>query len=324
MTSFLFTQHSSFGIVDGCNIEKVAANKWTLQLWMSGADESPLREESDPWLGSPDPACVDSLVACSSITPDVRATISVWSRGAPWLNPLTEEASSVPVDSSASLGSRKARRNVWVCAVIVLLGMLGAAILLAYVAFVPSQKHFSPPPSPTRTIAPEPAIPPSPTTNLAPGTTTAVPAYLLYEPGALVLVNECTTESTVYFTRTMPNAVAEVGQREMNSTQYVMVVPGKHWDDFIAADFRLGESIFATNFAVNRDYGQVFYSISTRNGFNVPVEVAPMREGATRDGCPVLRCDAHDCEGRVHVQFDCNWIERLQVTFCPSSSLFIS
>ncbi|ETW00983.1 hypothetical protein H310_06626 [Aphanomyces invadans] len=284
---------------------------------MSG-NELQVRDDCDPdgWLISPAPACVDSLVACSSITPDVRATFTVWSNTTPWLHPLSEETAPASVDSSTTLGRRRVRHSIWICgAIVFMVGILGAAIFVVKVALNSTERKQSPSTTPAIVSTSQPILPlepPSPST-------TAAPVNQLGEPGALVFLNECTPESTVYFTRTLPNSPSEVSCRDLNSTKYAMVVPGKPWDDVIAGNFRLGKSIAATTFAVNREYGQVFYSISTNNGFNVPVEVTPMRAGASREGCPVLRCDGKDCEKLFHAQWDCMWFETLHITFCPKT-----
>ncbi|KAH9091587.1 hypothetical protein Ae201684P_011131 [Aphanomyces euteiches] len=195
--------------------------------------------KDEPWTYAEGPPCLDSIVAASSIAPEERATFTVWADETSWHNPARDgkvEVKSVD-GSSVARTQRNARRRMFAMLILAALGI--AALVLLVLGFSKksaTQSQSTAPPASSSTSLNQPM----PTAAVA--TTTAPPAGILDTPGALIFINKCTTEFDVYYTINMPHDMSEVSQRALNSSTLAMVVPGANWTDYIAADFRLGNS----------------------------------------------------------------------------------
>ncbi|KAF0745345.1 hypothetical protein Ae201684_000371 [Aphanomyces euteiches] len=268
--------------------------------------------KDEPWTYAEGPPCLDSIVAASSIAPEERATFTVWADETSWHNPARDgkvEVKSVD-GSSVARTQRNARRRMFAMLILAALGI--AALVLLVLGFSKksaTQSQSTAPPASSSTSLNQPM----PTAAVA--TTTAPPAGILDTPGALIFINKCTTEFDVYYTINMPHDMSEVSQRALNSSTLAMVVPGANWTDYIAADFRLGNSTAATIFAANRNNDNIYYTVSTGSGFNVPILAEPVH--ALRIGCPAILCTYRGCERNRTLAENCSWVEPLQITFCP-------
>ncbi|KAF0693788.1 Aste57867_15287 [Aphanomyces stellatus] len=296
------------------------------------------RDSNGPWLIASGPQCMDSLVASSSIAPEERMTFSLWVQEAhrrwceePELKPHADR------ETFAMLAAGKAKRKAWVFVTIVVV-LVAAATIFTVNMVMHNKQGTTPTPGsqqPVPTAASSQSWPTSktaqPVATAATSTTTEMPTPEpttddMIKQGALSFVNKCpaTINNTVFYTRNFKADTgkwfADLNNIALNQSTSVLLVPGDSFGAYTDANFRLGPTTNATLFAINRNNAHVYYSISTRDGFNVPVQVEPLTLHGVAFGCPTLRCDAVGCEtlpAATTATLECPWTQPLKVTFCP-------